>query len=405
MIGVQTGWWEPRESILGVQMNIALIIEKMHASRGGREASTAQIAEGLALRGHGVSILCQQGELDIPGVEVRALGKRGLGRSGRLRNFVSDVHAALESGDFDVSHAMLPIPAADVYQPRGGTVPAQVDTSRRRRSLLARPLVDVGQYLNLHRQAMARLESVVTQDRGTWCLANSEMVAREFEQYYGRVENVRVVYNGVDLPDLSDEQMTEWRQEKRYRFGAGGDDLVFLTVATNLPLKGVDRAIRAFARWVHRRKDDRPAHLLVAGCDEVEGYRRRAGLNGVGRMTHFVGKTDNIFPWYAAADACILLSWYDACSRVILEAVRLGLPSLTTTLNGAAEVLSDGAGIVVATPDDFRGIVAGLDELADDRERARRAKACQAIAETVSMARHVDELVDVYKEIKGQATT
>jgi glycosyltransferase involved in cell wall biosynthesis len=386
-------------------MNVALIIETMDPTRGGREASTAQIAAGLAARGHAVTVLCQRGQLDVDGVTVRALGRRGLSRRGRLSNFVEDVHAALEAGDFDISHAMLPIPGADVYQPRGGTVPAQTATSRRRRSIITRPLVEAGYMLNLHRQAMGRLEAVVARDRGTWCLANSDMVAREFQTHYGRAENVRVVYNGVDLPEIDPEQWADWRQQKRQRFGARSDDLVFLTVATNFPLKGVDRTIRSFAKWIHRRKDDRAAHLLVAGDDDVEGYRRLAGLNGVGRLTNFVGKTDDIFPWYASADACILLSWYDACSRVVLEATRLGLPSLTTTLNGAAEVLGDGAGIVVETPDDFRGILAGLDDLADDASRARRAEACRTIADRLSMDRHVEELLGVYREIKGQIAT
>ncbi len=386
-------------------MKIALIIESMHRGRGGREASTAQIAEGLAARGHEVTILCQAGELDAPGVTVRALGRRGLTRQQRLQHFVADVHAALEAGDFDVSHAVLPIPAADIYQPRGGTVPAQQATSRRRRSALWRPMVDLGGLLNLHRRAMLRLETMVAHDRATCCLANSERVAREFETYYGRAENVRVVYNGVDLPEMSEAQWQQWRQEYRRRIGAETNQPVFLSVATNFPLKGVDRAIRAFGKWVHRQKNIQPGQLVIVGQDDVEGYRRLAGLNGVGRLTHFVGKTDNILPWYAAADACILLSWYDACSRVVLEATRLGIPSLTTTLNGAAEVLADGAGIVVQTPDDFRGILAGLDDLAEPANRQRRSECCRELSDTLSMGRHVEDLLAVYCEIKGSTAT
>jgi glycosyltransferase involved in cell wall biosynthesis len=351
-----------------------------------------------------VTVLCQQGELDVPGVEVRALGKRGLTRGRRLRNFVADVHAALEAGDHDISHAMLPVPGVDVYQPRGGTAPAQAAASRRRRGVLVRPFVDAGHRLNAHRQTLGRLESIVARDRGTWCLANSAMVAREFETYYqrvGRGDNVRVVFNGVDLPEVSAEQRADWRREKRRRFGAAEDEPVFLTVATNFPLKGVDRAIRAFGKWAQRGKQQRPGHLVIAGDDNVEGYQRLAGLNGVGRLTHFVGKTDDIFPWYAAADACILLSWYDACSRVVLEAARLGIPSLTTALNGAAEALGGGAGIVVDTPDDFRSILAGLDELADPSARRKRAEACLAIADNLSMSRHVDELLKAYREISS----
>jgi len=66
----------PAASPKGQAMKIALIIERMEPSRGGRETSTAQIAQRLAELGHSVTVLCQQGSWpsDSPGVEVVSLG-------------------------------------------------------------------------------------------------------------------------------------------------------------------------------------------------------------------------------------------------------------------------------------------------------------------------------------------
>ena len=379
-------------------MKVALVIERMETSRGGRETSTAQIASGLARRGHEVTVLCQRGSWRCEAVNVRPLGSRGLLRSQRLRNFVLDVQREMTEQPYDVVHAMLPVPGADVYQPRGGTVPAQAAASLRRRSPAGRVGVAAAQRLNLRRRTMAALEREVAGDTNVLCLPVSQMVAEELALYYGRVQRVRVVYNAADVPDPQSDQRADWRQRLRFKMGIGSDDPVFLTVAKNFALKGVSETIRAFARWFHANHRRVNGRLIVVGRDLVEGYQRHAGLRDVGAQVVFIPPTDEVFQWYAAADVCILLSWYDPCSRVVLEATRWGIPSITTAYNGAAEVLEQGAGIVVSSPADIRAVVEAMDELADPKRRSARVEACWKLADRLGMDRHVEELLKAYAE-------
>ena len=116
----------------------------------------------------------------------------------------------------------------------------------------------------------------------------------------------------------------------------------------------------------------------------------------MGSRVVFAPPTAEIERWYAACDACVLLSWYDPCSRVILEALRYGIPCLTTAYNGAAEVLGGGAGVVIASPDDVRGIESGLADLHDAAGRDRRREACLSAGEKLSVDRHVSELLAAY---------
>jgi glycosyltransferase involved in cell wall biosynthesis len=102
---------------------------------------------------------------------------------------------------------------------------------------------------------------------------------------------------------------------------------------------------------------------------------------------------------YSAADAVVLLSWQDACSRVILEAIRWRLASLTTRFNGAAELLARGAGKVVESPRDRAAVVAAMERLADPSRRREMSAACREIADFVGVARHVDELEGIYREV------
>ena len=199
---------------------------------------------------------------------------------------------------------------------------------------------------NGYRRWLAATEARVAADRDTCLLAVSEMVAQEVREFYGRMDNVRVVYNAVDVPAVSAEERADWRQELRFRLGLSSGDLLLLTAATNFEIKGVRETIGAVAAW-HRKWSDMRAVLVVLGRDasEAEGYVRLAEGRSVGLLVRFVpASRRKIFGWYSAADACMLLSWYDPCSRVVLEAARWGVPSITTEFNGAAEAIVDGRG-------------------------------------------------------------
>ena len=380
-------------------MKIALVIERMDVTRGGRETSTAQIALALAAAGHKVAILCQQGQLDSKGVEVRPLGAFGWSRATRARNFILAVQEVIIRERFDIVHSMLPVPGANVYQLRGGTVPGQARAGLRRRTPLGRLLAKYTRFCNRHRSIMGQMESLVMADPHTHLLAVSEMVAAEVREHYGRTQNLHVVYNAVEISEADAEQRADWRQQLRFLLGMGSGDLLLLVVANNFELKGVAETIDALAQW-HRQYPSLRIRLAVVGRDpaEAEGYVRLAGLRSVGPLVHILAPSRDIFRWYCAADICVLLSWYDPCSRVVLEATRWGLPSITTSFNGAAEVLAAG-GIVVSSPAATEEVVSALDTMSEEDNLREMSRQCLQIAPKLSMARHVDELLNVYKGI------
>jgi len=54
-------------------------------------------------------------------------------------------------------------------------------------------------------------------------------------------------------------------------------------------------------------------------------------------------------------------TWYDPCSRVVLEALAVGLPAVTTRYNGAAEVMEVGRhGTVIDEPQDVAALAQAL---------------------------------------------
>jgi UDP-glucose:(heptosyl)LPS alpha-1,3-glucosyltransferase len=103
---------------------------------------------------------------------------------------------------------------------------------------------------------------------------------------------------------------------------------------------------------------------------------------------------------YHAADACVLASYYDPCSRVVLEALSAGLPCVTTRYNGAADVIEEGDnGYVVESPDDVSALADRMALLLDGTRRRRMGEAGLALREEVSMARHAREMLVLYEEV------
>ena len=374
-------------------MKIALVIERMDPRRGGRETSTAQVSVELARCGCDVTIICQSGSWEAPGVEVRRIGVRGNSRTSRLRNFAAGVERAIEGRGFDIVQTTLPIPRANVYRPRGGTVPAQLAASLRRRSGAGRLLRRITEPLNAHRRLMARFERELLTGGGAICLCVSRMVQDECLTYYGPWDHVEVVYNCADVPYGETRDID--RRRGREDIGAGPDDPVFLTVATNFELKGVAQAIEAFAQW-RRDSGCDGSRLVVVGRRSPDRYMKLAADCRAADAVVFVPPTQDIFQWYASADAVMLLSWYDPCSRVVLEAARWGIPSITTRFNGAAETFTDGGCIVVDSPLDIGAIVAACEVLSDPVTRQRHSQACSDLGDYLSVERHVEELLDAY---------
>jgi UDP-glucose:(heptosyl)LPS alpha-1,3-glucosyltransferase len=376
-------------------MKIALVIERMDVSSGGREVSTSQIAAGLARRGQEVAVLCQQGGWTHEGVRVEALGRRGLSRARRFLNFAADVNRWLLTHPRDVVHAVAPVPGATFYQPRGGTMPGQAESRLRRGGAQALKERLFGS-CNAFRRTLGRLERDLAADPRVTCLAVSEMVAGEFRRHYGRREGLRVIYNGVDAPAVTSEERLAWRAKRRAELGIPDGAPLFLVIARNFGLKGVDETIEHFLHWRRTRKNTDDARLVIVGRAMTLPPHRSARVRQIARCIPMVAWTPDVFEWHSAADACILLSWYDACSRVVLEAVRWGLPCVTTRYNGAAETLAEGGGVVVDSPRDREGVLRAMDAMRDPDRRRAFSRACLRAGECLGMDRHVDQLLEAY---------
>jgi UDP-glucose:(heptosyl)LPS alpha-1,3-glucosyltransferase len=225
-------------------------------------------------------------------------------------------------------------------------------------------------------------------------ICNSRMVKNEILSHF-RIDGhkIHVIYNGVDTaayhPDLKQQQLT-----LRERWTIPGDAPVFLFVGSGYERKGLQQTIEAFA--------DLPEHsyLVVVGYDKHEKrYRAAAEQRGLGKRVLFFGPQQDVKPFYALADAFVLPSLYDPFPNAVLEAMACGLPVITSTKAGTAELLSEAESGYVCDADDTGKIAAAMRLLCDRTHAATMGKNARQIAERYDWPVIGDELVNLYQTL------
>ncbi len=399
-------------------LRIAVVTERYDPAGGGSERSTRQIVDGLTARGHAVTVVagaCRSEVAEAERVAGRTLVSMGPGRlksARRLRGFARMAARTLTTGGFDTSLSVTTAVPATVVQPRGGTV---IENQRRNVARRARAGARLGKRLafalNAKQRALVALEHRTFAHPGVRrVVAISGYVAEQLAEHHclplGRTV---VIPNAAVSPRLEAgpgaEAWNQLRRDERERLNLRDGDVAFLFAALNPGLKGWPTLRRALARQALETVagPSRPVVLLAGAFGERD--RRDLAAQGLGSVTRVLGRRDDLSSAYAAADAVVLPTWYDPCSKVVLEGLMAQRPAVTTRFNGAAEWLTppDGPprGIVLNDPRDPVALAAALTQLTNPTVRAARARACDGLEDALSMARHVAALEKLLRESAG----
>lgn len=382
-------------------MNVALVIERTEPWRGGAETSTQQFMQHVLSMGHQVEIFTRSRLSPAPGIKVHTLSSPARTRSGRTASFSRAVDRRLADADVNVVHAISPCLRADIYEPRGGTV---VETIARnlalRRSGPGRSLKRLANRFNFRQRLMLDLERRLLSRRpGPIVVAISDYVVRQLRTHYDFPESqIARIFNGVDPDNTEESRRADNRREIRGLYGIGQDDLLVLLVAHNFKLKGVSRWIEALRRLAD---ETHPAvRSLVVGRGSPIRWQRLAAAAGVGDRIQFTGPTRRIAAFYHAADVLVHPTYYDPCSRVVLESMVAGLPCVTTRYDGASELMENGvSGFVLDSPEEVDELARRVQQLADREVRLEMGRRAARAGQQASMRRHAEQIAALYEQI------
>ena len=354
-------------------MKIALVILHADPARGGAERYTIDLATALLEEGHDVTLLNTTAAQEVAhNLPSSTLPARGLTRTARYRRFIDSLDAHLNANSYDIVHAMLPVRRCDVYHPHAGLAVAAVEAKKGK----------LQSWFNPRRRAFAQVERDLLASSPTpVVLALSEYVKRSIREHYALDDgHLPTLFNAVDL-QYSD---ATGRHALRPPVNA-------LIVAQDFERKGLAQAIAAIAELRDELK------LTVVGDDAAGPYRIRAATLGVGDRVRFVGGVSDTRPYYREADFFVLPTRHDPCSLVVLEALAMGVPVISTRFNGACEIMTDGVhGYVLDNPNDVKSLAAAMKKMLDLRHRTTMSAACLGLRPKLSFENHLHALLRIY---------
>jgi UDP-glucose:(heptosyl)LPS alpha-1,3-glucosyltransferase len=169
-------------------------------------------------------------------------------------------------------------------------------------------------------------------------VAISDNVADDLEELYGITrDRIHIIPNGFAEDEFNAQRRAELREPTRRRIVSDPEEIVVLFVANELHRKGFATLVDAVGRL-----DDPRVHVHVVGRVSTTAYASRVEELGLSDRVHYHGPSNDVAAYMAAADLFVLPTRYEAFGLVIVEALAMGTPVITSRIAGAAPAIAPG---------------------------------------------------------------
>jgi len=364
----------------------------------GVSTSIASFRGALERRGHSVTLICPDypvGQVDEPGViRIRSRGVPGDPEDRMMRyREVTSLAPHLAAGAFDLIHVHTPFVAhyAGIRLGRRLGIPV-VATYH---TLFEEYLHHYVRWLPSAWLRLAARRLSVHQCHQLDALVAPSHVMQESLARYGVTTPMAVIPTGLAL-----EAFTRPRDpgDFRARYDLPDNARLLLYVGRAAAEKNIGFLIEMLPRVLAEYPDTR---LVITGEGPAqEALARQAREQGMSGAVLFLGYLDRDGPLqaaYRAADVFVFASRTETQGLVLLEALALGTPVVSTAVMGTRDVLVEGEGCLIAEEDldDFASKVNQL--LGDDALRHTLAERARAYAAGWHEDARAADLVELYR--------
>lgn len=388
-------------------MHIAIVCEHFDPNRGGAETYVRDLSRALAERGFDVTIVARRVKRDaVPrGVGIAFVRAFAYPRWLRTAGFAWASARRLRAGGYDCVIGLINTYEQDILIPQGGLIDASLEQGARRiPSGASRTLYLLAKRLSIKYLVCKAIERMQYDPRRkTKIVAVSRLVRNQIETRMN-VERSRIslVYNAIDFDRIASAATADARPRFRAAREVAPEAVAGLFLGHNFALKGLRTLIAAMALLRSRGLGARLT-IMICGGGRIEPYRAFAGRMGVDDAFRFLGFVENIGDAFAAADFFVLPTYYDPCSLSVFEALKRGLPVITTAANGAGELIEEGRqGFVVPDPESVESLAGALAAMLDDRARAAMARHASELGGEQSLERHIERIISLCTEVESE---
>lgn len=331
-------------------MTRVVLFKQELRAKGGLEKATSRIANSFVEKGCEVSIVTATEAAfcpSIPGVATISLPVRGWLPHARLKSWDEICRSYISHHPSDIVLSFDRTTRQTHIRAGNGIHAAYL----KHRSLRSSPLKKTSFSFNPLHRTLLRLEKEAFENPNLRrVIVNSSMVRKEAIEHYGvDPKLLHVIHNGVEWTEL-DPYFQSWpsmREEAAREIGSDPAAFHFLFAGHEYGRKGLESLLYGLSLL-----QGSDARLIVVGRDRnIASYRRLARQLGL-RHVYFLGPRNDLYRFYALADAAVVPSLYDPFANVTIEALAMGLFVVSSKHNGGCEVLDKNRGAVIADLDD-----------------------------------------------------
>jgi len=348
---------------------------------GGGERHLADLANGLARRGHEVyAALVPSSPLpnelaELPAERIIELP---------LRNSL-DVASALKLAQL-VRRNQIEIVHAHVAR----DYPLAAFAARRAGARLILTRHVLFPLSRVHRVLLRRVARVIAVSQAVADgLIEQDMFARD---------EIVVIHNGVDL-----KQFEGAKDDGSARRQWTGARLCVGMIGELAPIKGQDNFLRA-AAIINSKRDD--ADFVIAGEDKSRTGENRRLLErmidelNLRQRVRIDGWADDVAELLRKFDVFVSASRSESFGIAMVEAMAAGVPVVATMTAGAREIIDANKTGVLAPIEDAEALAAAIGELLDDRNLREHlgSNALRMVSKRFSLDQMVARTEQVYRE-------
>jgi glycosyltransferase involved in cell wall biosynthesis len=185
-----------------------------------------------------------------------------------------------------------------------------------------------------------------------------------------------------------------------------GEVFELLCVGRLTPAKGQHILLDALVLLIAA---GRRLHLTFVGSGpdrgSLEAQTQRLGLSDAVEFAGAVNQ-DRILDYYARADAFVLPSFAEGLPVVLMEAMAMEVPCVTTHITGVPELIQNGVNGCLTAPSDVEGLARAIKYLLDHPEVSRQiAQSGRAkVLADYNLSDSVERLAEVFARRLPPAT-
>lgn len=374
-------------------MRIALIKRRYSLKIGGSERYCVTLARSFRAAGHEVTVIGEAIDEELSGeVTFLPVSVNKLTSWTRNRSFAKNAGKLAEAGRFDVVYALGRAYGVDCVRVTERLQSHWLDVYYRH------PLNRLFQRFNPRHRTLIDLERTIYHSPQVRRIVTQSKLDRQLllEMYGVPESKIRTIYNGVDT-EVFCPTMRQLSPIVRRELDIPEDIPLLVFASMDFEGKGLRSILKALKQTKHKT-----ARLLVLGNGPVRRFRRIACELGVEQRVMFAGRRSDIQRFYGSGDLFLLPTAYEPFPNVNLEAMGCGLPVMTTSTAGGADVVRTGEnGYLISDVHAVEEMTAALDGHLSLSSAARQkmADACWETAQQFPIERNVQQTLAMFEEI------